>query len=223
MASYNQEFCSRLTAGGFAFSFGQHESFGRSLTVRVRNTVLVFASSNGLVRASLAICSESSSAPINAGWYGRTCLTLTPFCLMNWMISTAASYSPLLETTSLGILWHVNKVCSTSMVFKVVMALIGITIWNMHQWQSENSACPSKRNKCVHAPTASQAISSEVKVLYAATCPQKHKYDKHWLFLQSHHPFQTIIIILLLETSFNTYHDALDIDHSIDIPNTCQE
>ena len=67
MASYNQEFHSRLTADGFAFSFGQHESVGRSLTVRVRNTVLVFTSSNGLVRASLAICSKSSSAPINAG------------------------------------------------------------------------------------------------------------------------------------------------------------
>ena len=27
MAGYNQEFRSRLTADGFAFSFGQHESF----------------------------------------------------------------------------------------------------------------------------------------------------------------------------------------------------
>ena len=67
MASYNQEFCSWLTADGFAFSFGQHESVGRSLTVRVRNMVIVFASSNGLVRASLATCSECSSAPVNAG------------------------------------------------------------------------------------------------------------------------------------------------------------
>ena len=35
MASYNQEFCSRLVADGFTFSFGQHESVGRSLTFRV--------------------------------------------------------------------------------------------------------------------------------------------------------------------------------------------
>ena len=35
MASYNQEFHSRLLAVGFAFSFGQHESVGRSLTFRV--------------------------------------------------------------------------------------------------------------------------------------------------------------------------------------------
>ena len=97
-----------------------------------------------------------------------------------------------------------------------------LTIWNMHQWQSENSACPSWRNKCTHAPMASQAISLSVKVLYTATCWQKHKYDKHLPFLQSHHPFQITIIILLLETSHNTYHDALDIDHSIDIPITCQ-
>ena len=32
---YNQEFCSRLIADGFAFSFGQHKSVERSLTFRV--------------------------------------------------------------------------------------------------------------------------------------------------------------------------------------------
>ena len=35
MAGYNQEFRSRLMADGFAFSLGQHESVGRSLTLRV--------------------------------------------------------------------------------------------------------------------------------------------------------------------------------------------
>ena len=35
MAGYNREFYSRLIANGFAFSFGQHESIGRSLTFRV--------------------------------------------------------------------------------------------------------------------------------------------------------------------------------------------
>ena len=44
MAGYSQEFRSRLIADGFAFSFGRHESEGRSLTFRVsayrwRNTV----------------------------------------------------------------------------------------------------------------------------------------------------------------------------------------
>ena len=45
MAGYNQEFRFRLIADGFAFSFGQHKSVGRSLTFRVsayrwRNTVV---------------------------------------------------------------------------------------------------------------------------------------------------------------------------------------
>ena len=35
MAGYNQEFHSRLIADGFAFSFGQHKSVGRSITFRV--------------------------------------------------------------------------------------------------------------------------------------------------------------------------------------------
>ena len=35
MAGYNQEFRTRLIADGFAFSFGYHESVGRSLTLRV--------------------------------------------------------------------------------------------------------------------------------------------------------------------------------------------
>ena len=35
MTGYNQEFHSRLIANGFAFSFGQHKSVGRSLTFRV--------------------------------------------------------------------------------------------------------------------------------------------------------------------------------------------
>ena len=35
MAGYNQEFRSRPIADGFAFSFGQHESVGRSLAFRV--------------------------------------------------------------------------------------------------------------------------------------------------------------------------------------------
>ena len=35
MAGYNREFRSQLIADGFAFSFGQHESVGRSLTFRV--------------------------------------------------------------------------------------------------------------------------------------------------------------------------------------------
>ena len=35
MAGYNQEFHSRLIAVGFAFSFGQHKSVGRSRTFRV--------------------------------------------------------------------------------------------------------------------------------------------------------------------------------------------
>ena len=46
MAGYNREFRSRLIANGFAFSFGQHESVGTSLTFRVsvygwRNTVSI--------------------------------------------------------------------------------------------------------------------------------------------------------------------------------------
>ena len=44
MAGYNQEFCSRLIANGFAFSFGQHKSAERALAFGVsaywsRNTV----------------------------------------------------------------------------------------------------------------------------------------------------------------------------------------
>ena len=35
MAGYNREFRYQLIADGFAFSFGQHESVGRSLTFRV--------------------------------------------------------------------------------------------------------------------------------------------------------------------------------------------
>ena len=35
MAGYNQEFHSWLIADGFAFSFGQHKSVGRSITFRV--------------------------------------------------------------------------------------------------------------------------------------------------------------------------------------------
>ena len=35
MAGYNQELRPRLIADGFAFSFGQHESVGRSLAFRV--------------------------------------------------------------------------------------------------------------------------------------------------------------------------------------------
>ena len=35
MAGSNQEFRSQLIADGFAFSFRQHESVGRSLTFRV--------------------------------------------------------------------------------------------------------------------------------------------------------------------------------------------
>ena len=44
LACYNQEFCCRLIADGFAFSFGQHKSVKRALAFRVsaywsRNTV----------------------------------------------------------------------------------------------------------------------------------------------------------------------------------------
>ena len=34
MAGYNREFRSRLIANSFAFSFGQHESVGTSLTFK---------------------------------------------------------------------------------------------------------------------------------------------------------------------------------------------
>ena len=36
MAGYNQEFCSRLIANGFAFSFGQHKSVERALALGSR-------------------------------------------------------------------------------------------------------------------------------------------------------------------------------------------
>ena len=44
MACYNQDFCSRLIADGFAFSFGQHKSVERAVAFGVsaywsRNTV----------------------------------------------------------------------------------------------------------------------------------------------------------------------------------------
>ena len=35
MGGYNQDFLSRLITDGFAFSFGQHKSVGRSITFRV--------------------------------------------------------------------------------------------------------------------------------------------------------------------------------------------